>query len=201
MKPGWITENRRAPKVGQARGKFRPHPGPLPQERGNRTLRFRQSGAPRLVAARGVVFPLPEGEGEGEGEGRLQQSGTRRLAWRGALFSFVESGRLHRQFASALICRAFLPPHPSPLPEEREERLARSNRAAPHSRLLRGTFLLPHPAGGDHRRWDEPERAKQTSDGRSAGTAAPSPGGEYVFSAVAQTFLSAGSGDFPVPSF
>ncbi len=37
-------------------------------ERENRAPRFRQSGAPRLVAARDAVFPLPAGEGQGEGE-------------------------------------------------------------------------------------------------------------------------------------
>jgi hypothetical protein len=70
-------------------------------------------------------FPLPAGEGKGEGEGGLQLSGTRRLAWRGALFSFAQSSRLHRQFASALVCGALLPPHPGPLPEERENRTPR----------------------------------------------------------------------------
>src|SRR5260370_40339530 len=34
-----------------------PHPGPLPEERENRAPRFRQSQAPRLVAARDTVFP------------------------------------------------------------------------------------------------------------------------------------------------
>src|SRR6266851_10239086 len=35
---------------------------PLPEERQNRTLRFRPSRAPRPVAARDALFPLPEGE-------------------------------------------------------------------------------------------------------------------------------------------
>src|SRR5438445_4639977 len=47
---------------------FPPHAGPLPWGRENRPPRFRQSKAPRLVAARGAVFPLPAGEGQGEGE-------------------------------------------------------------------------------------------------------------------------------------
>src|SRR5207245_11387981 len=89
---------------------------------GARVRRWRARG---LVAARDAVCALPEGEGQGEGEGRLQLSGTRRFAWRGALFSFAERSRLHRQFASALVCGAFLPPHPSPLPEERENRTLR----------------------------------------------------------------------------
>src|SRR6266699_1914014 len=37
-------------------------------ERENRPPRFWQSRTPRLVAARGAVFPLPAGEGQGEGE-------------------------------------------------------------------------------------------------------------------------------------
>src|SRR6266849_8712179 len=37
-------------------------------ERENRPPRLRQSRAPRLVAARVAVFPLPAGEGKGEGE-------------------------------------------------------------------------------------------------------------------------------------
>src|SRR6266581_8858089 len=97
----------------------------LPEERENRTPRFQPSGAPRLVAARDALFPLPAGEGQGEGEGGLQLSATRRLAWRGALFSLAQNSQLHRQFASALVCGAFLPPHPGPLPEERENRTLR----------------------------------------------------------------------------
>src|SRR5256712_4286481 len=62
---------------------------PCPEERENRPPRFRQSRAPRLVAARDAVFPLPAGEGQGEGEGALQRSGTRRFALRGALSSFA----------------------------------------------------------------------------------------------------------------
>src|SRR2546425_121700 len=42
-----------------------PHPSPLPEERENRRLRFRQSSALRLVAARDAVFPLLQGEGQG----------------------------------------------------------------------------------------------------------------------------------------
>ncbi len=76
------------------------------------------AGCPRL----GNEFPLPAGEGQGEGDGGLQLSATWRFAWRGALCSFSQNGRLHLQSAGALICRAFLPPHPSPLPEERENR-------------------------------------------------------------------------------
>jgi len=39
-----------------------------PGEKENRPSRFRQSRAPRLVAAQDAVFPLPGGEGQGEGE-------------------------------------------------------------------------------------------------------------------------------------
>src|SRR5258708_6699331 len=38
-------------------------------ERENRPPRFRQCGAPRLVAAPDAASPLPAGEGRGEGEG------------------------------------------------------------------------------------------------------------------------------------
>ncbi len=70
----------------------------------------------------GNEFPLPAGEGQGEGDGGSQLSATWRFAWRGALCSSSQSGRLHRQSADALVCGAFLPPHPSPLPAERENR-------------------------------------------------------------------------------
>ena len=43
------------------------------------------------------VFPLPGGEGRGEGEGGLRLSGTRRFAWRGALFSFAHRPAVIRQ--------------------------------------------------------------------------------------------------------
>src|SRR2546428_1480485 len=69
-------------------------------------------------------------------------------------------------------------PHPGPLPQEREERLARSNRAAPTARLLRGTFLVPHPACGGRRCSEGRERKQKQSDGLWAGAATPSPGGE-----------------------
>src|SRR5712691_11219214 len=48
-----------------------PHPSPLPEERENRPPRFRQSRAPRLVAARNAVFLLPAG-GLGRGETRAK---------------------------------------------------------------------------------------------------------------------------------
>src|SRR5438445_13172637 len=70
-----------------------------PRERGNRPPRLRQSRAPRLVAARDPVFPLPAGEGQGEGEGGLRLSGTRRIAWRGALFPFAHRSAVIRQRA------------------------------------------------------------------------------------------------------
>src|SRR6266446_2762613 len=53
-------------------------PALSPRERENRVPSFRQSRAPRPVAARGTVFPLPEGEGQGEGEAGFQLSATRR---------------------------------------------------------------------------------------------------------------------------
>src|SRR5712691_1328684 len=73
----------------------------------------------------GKRIPSPCGRGQGEGDGGLQLLGTWGFAWRGALFSFAWSSRPHRQFAGAPICGAFLPPHPSPLPEERENRTRR----------------------------------------------------------------------------
>ena len=48
--------------------RFFPLTPALPEERENRTLGFRQSRAPRLVAARDALFPLPPGEGKGEAE-------------------------------------------------------------------------------------------------------------------------------------
>src|SRR6266481_6233485 len=56
-------------------------------ERENRSTRFRQSRAPRLVAARDAVFPLPEGKGEGEPDvanqnGRTNLARSTRLALR-----------------------------------------------------------------------------------------------------------------------
>jgi len=80
------------------------------------------AGCPR----QGNEFPLPAGEGQGEGDGGLQLSATWRFAWRGALCSFSQNGRPHLQSAGALVCGAFLPPHPSPLPEERENRTIHS---------------------------------------------------------------------------
>src|SRR6266852_2741998 len=54
-----------------------PHPALSLGERENRPPRFRQSRAPRLVAARGAVFPLPAGEGQGEGERDASIQNTR----------------------------------------------------------------------------------------------------------------------------
>ncbi len=119
----------------------------LPEERENRTPRFQPSGAPRLVAARDALFPLPAGEGQGEGEGGLQLSATRRLAWRGALFSLAQNSQLHRQFASALVCGAFLPPHPGPLPEERENRTPRFQPSGAPRLVAARDALFPLPAG------------------------------------------------------
>src|SRR6266849_6002524 len=86
-------------------------------------------------------------EGEGEGEGRLQLSGNGRFAWRGALFSFAQSSRVHRQFASALVCGAFLPPHPSPLPEERENRTPRLPQSRAAGLVAARDAVFPLPAG------------------------------------------------------
>src|SRR6266446_6609869 len=69
-------------------------------------------------------------------------------------------------------------PHPGPLPQEREKWMARSDRAAPTARLPRGTFLASDTAGGDQRRSEGRARKKKQSDGRLAGKATPSPGGE-----------------------
>src|SRR6266436_2329268 len=93
------------------------------------------------------VIESPAGEGQGEGEGGLQLPGTRRFAWHVALFSFAGSSRLHRQFASALVCGSFLPPHPSPLPEERENRPPRFRQSrAPRLVAVRDA-AFPLPAG------------------------------------------------------
>src|SRR6266446_10050666 len=96
---------------------------------GKKPVKFRRSVEITHEIARWPTlrdeFPLPAGEGQGEGESGLQWSGTWRFAWRGALFSFAQNSRGHRQFASARVCGAFLPPHPSPLPEERENRTLR----------------------------------------------------------------------------
>src|SRR6266446_8105378 len=90
-------------------------------------------------------FPLPAGQGEGESG--LQWSGTWRFAWRGALFSFAQNSRGHRQFASARVCGAFLPPHPSPLPEERENRTLRFRQSGAPRLVAARHAVLPHPAG------------------------------------------------------
>jgi hypothetical protein len=92
-------------------------------------------------------FPLPAGEGQGEGESGLQRSGTWRFAWRGTLFSFAQSSRDRRQFAGARVCGAFLPPHPSPLPEEREHRTLRFRQSGAPRLVAARDAVLPHLAG------------------------------------------------------
>ena len=69
-------------------------------------------------------------------------------------------------------------PHPGPLPQERVKEVARSDRAAPTARLLRGTFPLSQPAFDDHRCSDGRERKHQKGDGLWAAAVTPSPGGE-----------------------
>ena len=87
-------------------------------------------------------FPLPAGEGQGEGESGLQLSGTWGFAWRGALFCFAQSSGVDRQFADTLVCGAFLPPHPRPLPEERENRTMRCRQSgAPRLFAARDTVF------------------------------------------------------------
>ncbi len=98
-------------------------------ERENRSTRFRQSRAPRVVAARDTVFPLPEGEGKGEGEpdvanqnGRRNLASTTRLAPRAGGLCYpkvnfrLPSNNDWRKPPRALVFRAFFPPHPGPLP-------------------------------------------------------------------------------------
>src|SRR5207245_1198136 len=93
--------------------------------------------------------------GQGEGEGDWHLSGAWRFTWRGALFSFAQSSPLHRQFASALVCGGFLPPHPSPLPEERENRTLRFRRSrAPRLLAARdAVFPLPEGQGEEEGGW------------------------------------------------
>ena len=106
--------------------------GPIPFPFGvgeNRPPRFRQSRAPGLVAARDALFPLPEGEGKGEGEsdvanqnGRTNLASSIRLAPRAGGLCYPNTNfrlpsRNHwRKPPSALVSRAFFPPHPGPLP-------------------------------------------------------------------------------------
>jgi hypothetical protein len=85
--------------------------------------------------------------GKGDGEGGLQLSGTQRIAWRGALFSFAQNSQLHRQFANALVCGALLPPHPGPLPEERENSTRRFRRSGAARLVAARGALFPLPAG------------------------------------------------------
>src|SRR5229473_1663063 len=96
-------------------------------ERENGSTRFRQSRAPRLVAARDALFPLPKGEGKSEGErdaanrnGQTIIAGSNRLARRGRIGYHIEPracrwskgarSQTHRCFE-----RAFPLTPPSPL--------------------------------------------------------------------------------------
>src|SRR6266567_3381228 len=97
------------------------------------------------------VIESPQGEGQGEGEGRLQLSGTWRFAWRRASFSFLQSSRIYRQFAGALVCGGFLPPHPSPLPEEMGNRTPRFRQSGAPRLLAARDTLFPLAAGGMER--------------------------------------------------
>jgi len=102
-------------------------------ERERGSTRFRQSRAPRLVAARDALFPLPKGEGKGEGErdaanrnGQTIIAGSNRLARRGRIGYHIEPracrwskgarSQTHRCFE-----RAFPLTPPSPLGRGRTE--------------------------------------------------------------------------------
>ncbi len=138
-------------------------------ERENRPSRLRQSRALRLVAARDAVFPLPAGEGQGEGKAGLQLSGTWRFARRGVLFSFPQRSGLPRRFAGALVCAAFLPPHPSLLPEERESRTLRLRQSRTLRLVAARDAVFPLPAGdsGSAQRQGEGERDAANRNGRT----------------------------------
>src|SRR5438876_4557365 len=94
-----------------------------------------------------MQFPLPQGEGQGEGKVGLQLSGTRRIGWRETFLSFAQSSRVHRQFAGALVCGAFLPPHPAPLPEERENRTLRFRQSRAPRLVVARRAVFPLPQG------------------------------------------------------
>src|SRR5713101_7544331 len=122
----------RGPRRGATNKNAPPLPSPLlhpMEERENRSTRFRQSSAPRLVAAGDAVFPLPEGEGKGEGEpdvanqnGRTNLARSTRLAPRAGGLCYpkinfrLPSENGWRMPPRALVFRAFFPPHPGPLP-------------------------------------------------------------------------------------
>src|SRR6266705_2229026 len=159
-------------------GEFRPHPGPLPQERGLQLQpadhRFasasfldhpsadrRQKTAETAGKCRGASAPLvardstapavppsPGGEGRGEGEETLRKPARLRTA-DGVDHSQRRKTKLHaRQGAESLTVASGLPPHPAPLPQGE------------------GT---PHPAL---------RRVEGRRIGESAADGPPSPGGE-----------------------
>jgi len=124
-------------------------------------------------------FPLPAGgsgsaQRQGEGDGGWQLSGTWRFAWDGVLFSFAQSGRLHRQFAGALVCGAFLPPHPGPLPEARENRTLRFRQSGARRLVAARDAVFPLPAGEGQ---GEGERDAANQHGRTnfASSTRPAP--------------------------
>src|SRR2546427_2673441 len=147
---------------GEDRGEGKPIktrllPSPLLHpvaERENRSTRFRQSRAPRLVAARDAVFPLPEGEGKGEGQpdvanqnGRTNLARSTRLAPRAGGLCYpninfrLPSRNGWRKPPRAWVFRAFFPPHPGPIALELGESTA--------------LFSLSSDAGGGEGRGEE----------------------------------------------
>jgi hypothetical protein len=52
--------------------RYPPHPGPLPQERGNHSAVPEKLNAVGLQPRRNALLPLPKGEGWGEGEGNVR---------------------------------------------------------------------------------------------------------------------------------
>ncbi len=62
------NHRRRPPSALVFRALLPPHPALSLGERENRPPRFRHCRAPRFIAERRAVFPLPAGEGQGEGK-------------------------------------------------------------------------------------------------------------------------------------
>src|SRR5713101_2309326 len=110
--------NRRAHGASENDARLeKPQDARSPSPRRGRTVRCAFANSERPDSSqRGLRCSLSLREGQGEGEGGLQLPGVRRFGSRGPLLSFAQCNRLHRQFAAALGCGGFLPPHPGPLP-------------------------------------------------------------------------------------
>ena len=167
-----------------------PSPRPLPWGEGNRPPRFRQSRASRLVAAREQCSLSLRERARVRGNetqpsktaGRILQAQLDRLhecAWishRAQSPSMVEG----RAIASALVVRAFLPPHPALSLGERENRPPLSGESnALGSSQAHGCFVRcfpqPSPRRGRTVRcaFANPERL----DSSQRGSSVPSPSG------------------------